>query len=57
MDIPVSEENGFIVNLNWTIPAGEYIITTDSDLNNSNFEITIQCQTNYWWPTTFPYYR
>ncbi len=37
MDIPVSEENGFVVNLNWTIPAGEYIITTDSDLNNSNF--------------------
>ena len=37
MDIPVSEENGFVVNLNWTIPAGEYIITTDSDLNNANF--------------------
>ena len=37
INIPESEENGFIVNLNWVIPAGEYIITTDSDLNNANF--------------------
>jgi len=37
MDVPESEENGYLVNLNWTIPAGEYIITTDSNLNNSVF--------------------
>ena len=37
MDIPESEEDGFEVVLNWTIPAGEYIITTDADLNNQNF--------------------
>ena len=37
INIPESEENGFIVDLNWTIPVGEYIITTDSDLNNANF--------------------
>ena len=44
MDIPVSEENGFVVNFNWTIPAGEYIITTDSDLNNANFGDNNQCK-------------
>lgn len=37
INIPESEENGFIVDLNWVIPAGEYIITTDSDLNIANF--------------------
>ena len=37
VNIPESEEDGFIVELNWTIPEGEYIITTDSDLNNINF--------------------
>ena len=37
LNIPESEENGFEVVLNWVVPAGEYIITTNSDLNNQNF--------------------
>ena len=37
LNIPESEENGFEVVLNWLVPAGEYIITTNSDLNNQNF--------------------
>jgi len=37
VNIPESEADGFIVELNWTIPEGEYIITTDADLNNVNF--------------------
>ena len=37
LNIPESEENGFEVVLNWFVPAGEYIITTNSDLNNQNF--------------------
>ena len=37
LNIPESEENGFEVILNWFVPAGEYIITTNSDLNNQNF--------------------
>ena len=37
VNIPESEQDGFIVELNWTIPEGEYIITTDSDVNNVNF--------------------
>ncbi len=35
--VPESEDDGFTVNLNWVIPVGEYIITTDSDVNNANF--------------------
>ena len=38
LNIPESEENGFEVILNWLVPAGEYIITTNSDLNNQNFD-------------------
>ena len=37
LNVPESEENGFEVVLNWVVPAGEYIITTNSDLNNQNF--------------------
>ncbi len=37
VNIPESEDNGYIVDLNWIIPEGEYIITTDSDVNNNNF--------------------
>ncbi len=37
INIPESEENGFVVNLNWPITYGEYIITTDASLNNTNF--------------------
>ena len=37
INVPESEENGVVIDLNWTIPYGEYIITTDADLNNSNF--------------------
>ncbi len=37
VNVPESEENGFVIALNWTIPYGEYIITTDVDLNNTNF--------------------
>ena len=37
VNVPESEENGYVINLNWTIPYGEYIITTDAILNNANF--------------------
>ena len=37
INVPESEENGFVIDLNWTIPYGEYIITTDVDVNNANF--------------------
>ncbi len=37
ISIPESEENGIAIDLNWTIPYGEYILTTDPDLNNANF--------------------
>ena len=37
INVPESEENGYVINLNWTIPYGEYIITTDAILNNANF--------------------
>tara|TARA_B100001057_G_scaffold352076_1_gene353684 strand:+ start:15661 stop:17907 length:2247 start_codon:yes stop_codon:yes gene_type:complete len=38
LNIPESEDNGFEVILDWLVPAGEYIITTNSDLNNQNFD-------------------
>ena len=37
VNVPESEESGYVINLNWTIPYGEYIITTDAILNNANF--------------------
>ena len=37
INVPESGNDGYIIELNWTIPAGEYIITTDTDLNNTNF--------------------
>ena len=37
IDVPQSDENGFNIELNWIIPIGEYIITTDENLNNNNF--------------------
>ena len=37
INVPQSDENGFNIELNWIIPIGEYIITTDENLNNNNF--------------------
>ena len=40
INIPVTSNNGYVVNLNWFIPAGsQYTITTNIDTNNENFDI------------------
>ena len=45
--VPESEEDGYTVELSWVIPVGEYIITTDSDVNNLNFgDINCSCKNN-----------
>ena len=38
-DIPVTSDDGYIINLNWIVPIGNnYTITTNFDTNNDNFD-------------------
>ena len=38
INIPVSSNDGYIIDLNWEItPGNQYLITTNTDMNNNNF--------------------
>ncbi len=39
VNIPATSNDGYVVNLNWLVPAGsQYTITTNIDTNNENFD-------------------